>query len=375
MDSDAFTGEVIFTFDGDAAGMKAAERAFGDDQKFMAQTFVAIEPNGMDPCELRQKSGDTAVLDLVARRIPLVEFVLRTTVGRLRPGHRRGAHRPRWTAAVPLVARIKDHALRDEYARRLAGLVGCGRPDRGGRGGARAGTGAGGNARRRPAAAQPPRPTPAGRRGGGRSSARCSRSRCSCPRSPARSSTRSPRRRSWSPRTGSAAGGRSRPAGAPARGRSGPAWPAQVARSCPTSGCAAGCNALAVEPLRAGADGAGALRRAVLARTARDRHRPAGRALKSKLQRINPLEQPDEHARLFGELISLEGHRRVLARSGDRRRSDGAVRPAASARRARWSRRSDADERLLSWADTATGAVVAATSARACDGRPPTARS
>ncbi|MFN2517584.1 MAG: DNA primase, partial [Jatrophihabitantaceae bacterium] len=73
MDSDAFTGEVIFTFDGDAPGMKAAERAFGDDQKFMSQTFVAIEPTGMDPCDLRMKSGDKAVLDLVARRIPLVE--------------------------------------------------------------------------------------------------------------------------------------------------------------------------------------------------------------------------------------------------------------------------------------------------------------
>jgi DNA primase len=52
MDSDA-TGEVIFTFDGDAAGMKAAERAFADDQKFVAQTFVAIEPTGLDPCDLR----------------------------------------------------------------------------------------------------------------------------------------------------------------------------------------------------------------------------------------------------------------------------------------------------------------------------------
>jgi DNA primase (bacterial type) len=53
MDDDAFRGEVIFTFDGDAAGQKAALRAFGDDQKFVAQTFVAVEPSGMDPCDLR----------------------------------------------------------------------------------------------------------------------------------------------------------------------------------------------------------------------------------------------------------------------------------------------------------------------------------
>ena len=68
MDADAFRGEVIFTFDGDAAGQKAALRAFEDDQKFVAQTFVAVEPNGMDPCELRQAHGDDAVRNLVARR-------------------------------------------------------------------------------------------------------------------------------------------------------------------------------------------------------------------------------------------------------------------------------------------------------------------
>ena len=128
MDADT-SGEVIFTFDGDAAGMKAAERAFGDDQKFMAQTFVAIENTGLDPCELRMTSGDAAVRDLVAGRIPLVEFVLRATVGRfdLDTAEGRTAALDR---AIPLVARIKDHGLRDEYGRRLAGLVGFDDPMR-----------------------------------------------------------------------------------------------------------------------------------------------------------------------------------------------------------------------------------------------------
>ena len=124
MDSDA-TGEVIFTFDGDAAGMKAAERAFGDDQKFVAQTFVAIEPTGMDPCDLRLKSGETAVRDLVARRIPLVEFVLRTTVARFNLDTAEGRVAA-MDAGIPAVSRIKDRSLRDEYARRLAGLIGFG---------------------------------------------------------------------------------------------------------------------------------------------------------------------------------------------------------------------------------------------------------
>ena len=58
-------GEVIFTFDGDAAGQKAALRAFEEDQRFVAQTYVAVEPGGMDPCDLRLTKGDAAVLDLI----------------------------------------------------------------------------------------------------------------------------------------------------------------------------------------------------------------------------------------------------------------------------------------------------------------------
>ncbi len=129
MDNDAFSGQVIFTFDGDAAGMKAAERAFADEQKFMSQTFVAIEPTGKDPCELRQAGGDPAVRSLIETRKPLVEFVLRTTVNRfdlnLAEGRVQALDR-----AIPLVALIKDHALRDEYARLLAGLVGVDDPNR-----------------------------------------------------------------------------------------------------------------------------------------------------------------------------------------------------------------------------------------------------
>ncbi|HEY8372824.1 MAG TPA: DNA primase, partial [Pseudonocardiaceae bacterium] len=123
MDDDAFRGEVIFTFDGDEAGRKAALRAFEDEQRFAAQTFVAVAPDGMDPCELRLARGNAAVRDLVARRQPLFAFAIRavlseydldTAEGRVEALRR----------TVPLVARIKDVALRDEYARQLAGWVG-----------------------------------------------------------------------------------------------------------------------------------------------------------------------------------------------------------------------------------------------------------
>jgi DNA primase len=115
-------GEVIYTFDGDAAGQAAALKAFDGDQAFAAQTFVAIAPDGKDPCELRQSHGDTAVRDLVARRTPLFEFAIRTMLD----AHDLDTAEGRVAAlqrTVPLVARIKREDLRDEYARRLAGWV------------------------------------------------------------------------------------------------------------------------------------------------------------------------------------------------------------------------------------------------------------
>jgi DNA primase len=115
-------GEVIYTFDGDAAGQAAALKAFDGDQAFAAQTFVAIAPDGQDPCELRQSHGDTAVRDLVARREPLFEFAIRSMLREhdLDTAEGRVAALQR---TVPLVARIRREDLRDEYARRLAGWV------------------------------------------------------------------------------------------------------------------------------------------------------------------------------------------------------------------------------------------------------------
>jgi DNA primase len=123
MDTDTFSGEIIFTFDGDAAGQKAALRAFADDQRFVAQTFIAVGPDGMDPCELRLAKGDLAVRDLVASRERLVAFVLRTTLAKFdleSPEGRVGGLR----ATAPLVAQIKDRSLRPEYGRLLAGRLG-----------------------------------------------------------------------------------------------------------------------------------------------------------------------------------------------------------------------------------------------------------
>ena len=119
MDDDAFRGEVIFTFDGDAAGQKAALRAYDDDQKFVTQTFVAVEASGMDPCELRQAHGDAALRDLVASRIPLFEFAIRTELKKHNLQTAEGRVNA-LTNTAPMVANIKNKALRPEYVKQLA---------------------------------------------------------------------------------------------------------------------------------------------------------------------------------------------------------------------------------------------------------------
>ncbi|MBZ6228828.1 MULTISPECIES: DNA primase [Streptomyces] len=117
------SARVIFTFDGDAAGQKAALRAFEDDQKFAAETYIAIAPDGMDPCDLRLAKGDDAVADLAEPRTPLFEFALRQIVSRYdldTPAGRASA----LDEAAPVVARIKNSGAQHEVAVQLAGMLG-----------------------------------------------------------------------------------------------------------------------------------------------------------------------------------------------------------------------------------------------------------
>ena len=202
MDDNFFRGELIYVFDGDAAGRAAALKAFDGEQNLAGQSFVAVAPDGMDPCELRLKSGDGALRDLVARRTPLFEFAIRTALAEHRPRQRRGPGR----RAAPLRAdgrpdqgpdaarRVRPPARRlGRLGRRRAGH----RPgaDRGGKAPRPPRTGGSRRTERAAGAAQPAeRPPPS--RGPTRATPRCGRSarrssrRCSTRRSPARCSTR-----------------------------------------------------------------------------------------------------------------------------------------------------------------------------------------
>jgi DNA primase len=115
MDADQFRGEVIFTFDGDAAGQRAVLRAFDLEEHFVTQTFVAVQRDGLDPCDLRLKQGEQAVRDLIAQRLPVFEFAIRSELAK----HNLDTNEGRLAAldaAAQIVARIKDRGLRDRYA-------------------------------------------------------------------------------------------------------------------------------------------------------------------------------------------------------------------------------------------------------------------
>ncbi len=123
MGDDSAAGEIVFTFDGDEAGQKAALRAFSEDSRFTAQTFVAVAPDGLDPCDLRLQRGDAAVRGLMDAKVPMFEFAidrklagydLSTVEGQV------GALR----AAAPIVAVIRDELLRPGYERVLARRLG-----------------------------------------------------------------------------------------------------------------------------------------------------------------------------------------------------------------------------------------------------------
>ncbi|RAN75865.1 DNA primase [Bacillus sp. SRB_336] len=128
LSDDGTGGEVVFTFDGDAAGQKAALKAFDEDQRFTAQTFVAVEPTGADPCELRQRRGDEAVHSLIRSRRPLFEFAIRSTLAKFDlstvEGRVNGLR-----ASAPVVAAIRDGSTRMGYSQELAGWLGIADPD------------------------------------------------------------------------------------------------------------------------------------------------------------------------------------------------------------------------------------------------------
>jgi len=303
MDQDEFRGEVIFTFDGDAAGQKAAMRAFEEDARFVTQTFVAVEPGGLDPCELRLAKGDAAVRDLVARRVPLFEFYLRTILDRYDLDKPEGRIQA-LEAAAPVVAGIRVHALRPEYARQLAGWLGMDVDTVLRR------VGADRNGRAQPGG------TPAVRRPRDLDDAALQVEREAVKVVLQRPDLAAP---SWSdvaPELFTDPGYLAcrdvvDRAGGPKDVDDLPAFVRRMRDAAPDDQVRGLLTELAVEPMRTAGSSADRYAVAVLARLQEIGVTRRVQELKGRLQRLNP-EQADDYNRLFGDLIALEARRHAL---------------------------------------------------------------
>ncbi|MDO5629951.1 MAG: DNA primase [Mobilicoccus sp.] len=122
-DDSAGGARTVFTFDGDAAGQKAAMRAFDLDQQWASQSYVAVAAEGMDPCELWQQHGDDAVRRLVDDAVPMFEFAVRTTLSHFDLDTAEGRVAGMKNVAR-IIAEIRDPTLRPEYTRTVSGWIG-----------------------------------------------------------------------------------------------------------------------------------------------------------------------------------------------------------------------------------------------------------
>ncbi|OWM05775.1 DNA primase [Mycolicibacterium peregrinum] len=323
MDDNFFRGELIYVFDGDAAGQAAAVKAFEGEQNLSGQSFVAVAPDGMDPCDLRLRSGDGAVRDLVARRTPLFEFVIRSALAE----HDLDSAEGRVAAlrrCVPIAARIKDQTLRDEYARQLAGWVGwdnvaqvIGRVREEASGGRKDSRRQPARQQTRPAAAPVSRPNPTDPTLWPQREALKAALQYPAIAGPVFDSLTV---ESFTHPGYAAVRSAIEAAGGMASGKSGAQW-IEAAREQTTSPAAASLvNELGVEAINVEDDEH--LPRYISSVLARLQEVWVGRQIaevKSKLQRMSPVEQGDEYHALFGDLVAMESYRRSLLEqaSGD----------------------------------------------------------
>ncbi|GAA3086589.1 DNA primase [Kribbella aluminosa] len=317
LDNDQFRGEVIFTFDGDEAGQRAALKAFAGDQAFAAQTYVAVEPDGLDPCDLRLQKGDAAVRELIGRRVPLYRFVLGNVLTKYdldRADTRIDALRD----AARLVISIRDRSKVDAFIRELAGQLGM-EVDQV-------------RSEVYRAASRGPAPQQNHQRHGPSAGEAPPPQRVDLP---------SPRDQrfviEWDvlkvamqfpalvgsafdelddhdfthPWLAAVRAGMAK-VGGPAMAAPGEAWVVAVRDAIGNDPAAAVVGALAVDPLRLGREPDEQYALLLLARLQELTCARRIGDLKSKLQRTNPIDRADEYNRMFGELIALEAYRAEL---------------------------------------------------------------
>ena len=334
MDTEGSAGEVIFTFDGDAAGQRAALRAFGLEEKFVTQTFVTVQPDGLDPCDVRLAHGDAAVRDLVARRVPLFEFAVKGVLGH----HNLNTTEGQLAAldeAAPIVAKIKDQGLRTRYAVNLdrwlglmderfvlarvrahAGDTGSGRRRSGqdrkqeGRGGQPGSFGTNGAEH-------------GGPRGAGGQPYDLGDPVVTVEREALKLAVQRPglcgpefdalgADAFTAPVHGAVFALITACGGTSAGGGSAREWAAQLREAAPNERAQAFVTALAVEPLRIDGEPDAKYADVLLAQVGQLAVSREITSIKARLQRMNPVEEQAGYNRMFGDLVGLEKRRKAL---------------------------------------------------------------
>ena len=158
------TDAVVFCFDGDNAGRKAAWRALENTLPVLADgknaSFLFL-PDGEDPDDFVRKRGKAAFEHAIGEAMPLSEFLLAELAARHPPTSPEG-RAALVTAARPLLAQIAAPVLSAILRRRLAELTGL--PDEDLRGLLALGPAVAPGAPERPRAAGGRRRTPSARR-------------------------------------------------------------------------------------------------------------------------------------------------------------------------------------------------------------------
>jgi DNA primase len=303
-DSESADGRIIFTFDGDEAGQRAALKAFDEEQRFVSQTYIAVTPGGQDPCELRQSAGDAAVRELIERHTPLVQFALERAIAKHDLDTAEGRlHATR--AIAPLLARVKDRGLVEEYLGVYAGRLGKDKAEL-----RRAVQGA--------AAGQAPAEAPEQPRRESRADSMQLRAQ----REVLKVALQQPQVAGpyfdavdavpYTDPNYRAVREAIAAAGGAARAVAGPNWIAAVQNACTEIAAGALVSELAVEELRLAGEPDALYVRTILARIQRPVVEAEVADLKRRLQRINPSTDKEQYMSLFGQLMGLEQHVRSL---------------------------------------------------------------
>ncbi|MGE5459122.1 MAG: DNA primase [Solirubrobacterales bacterium] len=117
-----FAQRMVLAFDSDEAGARAAERAYAFLESFPVQPVVLILPEGLDPADFVQRHGGDALRELAAQARPLVEYMIRRTVGRHDLSTVEG-QTAAVGAALPVLEGLGDPVRQSEYAHLLAELA------------------------------------------------------------------------------------------------------------------------------------------------------------------------------------------------------------------------------------------------------------